>query len=140
MWEKFNFEHPALIGVFGMLRGDGADAKTAKATLAKIRKLWNFDRVWGWDFPMLAMAAARTGDANTAVDFLLYPSKNFEFDEHGVATGGPCPYFPSNGGFLAAVAMLAGGWDGMEEREFSEESRAFPRGWKVEAEGFGRCQ
>ena len=29
-----------------------------------------------------------------------------------MATGGPFPYFPSNGGLLYAIAMMAAGWDG----------------------------
>lgn len=56
MWEKLNYEHPALIGTFGMLRGDGTDPSAIRRTLDKIDATWNFDRVWGWDFPMLAMA------------------------------------------------------------------------------------
>jgi hypothetical protein len=43
---------------------------------------------------------------------LLHSSPNFQFDEHGLATGGPFPYFPSNGALLTAVAMMAAGWDG----------------------------
>ncbi|MFQ9020362.1 MAG: hypothetical protein ACLR6J_00760 [Parabacteroides merdae] len=44
---------------------------------------------------------------------LMHPSAGFQFDEHGLATGGPFPYFPSNGALLTAVAiMMCGGWDG----------------------------
>ncbi len=136
MWTKYNFEHPALIGVYGMLPGDGINVETAKATLSKVKKLWNFDRIWGWDFPMMAMSAARLGDRELAVDMLLHKSKNFRFSAHGVASGGPCPYFPSNGGLLAALAMMAGGWDGANEETFDAESLAFPKEWKVKAEGF----
>ncbi|MFQ8805730.1 MAG: hypothetical protein ACLR8Y_12335 [Alistipes indistinctus] len=39
-----------------------------------------------------------------ALDMLLHSSKQFQFDEHGLATGGPWPYFPSNGGLPTAVA------------------------------------
>ncbi len=62
---------------------------------------------------MLAMSAARLGQSEQAVDYLLeYPA--FLFDEHGLAGGGraPFPYFPGNGGLLYAVAMMAAGWDG----------------------------
>ena len=59
MWTNFAFEHPALIGTFGMLPGDGVDQATLARTLAKIDATWNYDRTWGWDFPMLAMAAGR---------------------------------------------------------------------------------
>ena len=65
---------------------------------------------------MLAMAAARTGQPALAIDMLMHPSAGFQFDEHGLATGGPFPYFPSNGALLTAVAMMCGGWDGSEGR------------------------
>mgnify|MGYP000644668283 CR=1 FL=1 len=63
---------------------------------------------------MLAMAAARTGQPALAIDMLMHPSAGFQFDEHGLATGGPFPYFPSNGALLTAVAMMCGGWGGSE--------------------------
>lgn len=133
MWTNFAFEHPALIGTFGMLPGDGVDQVTLARTLAKIDATWNYDRTWGWDFPMLTMAAARCGQPDKAVDFLLHPAGGFQFDEHGLATGGPFPYFPSNGALLTAVAMMAGGWDGS-----SGDVPGFPQdgSWEVKAEGF----
>jgi hypothetical protein len=40
-------------------------------------------------------------------------------------------YFPSNGGLLLAVALMAGGWDGQ-----AGQAPGFPKnGWKVRAEG-----
>ena len=127
MWTKFNFEHPALIGTFGLLPGDGVDRRIFSETLKKIEQTWNFERTWGWDFPMLAMAAARSGDSKAAVDFLLHNSKGFQFDAHGLATGGPFPYMPSNGSLLAAVAMMA-------------QQNLFPSDWKIKAEGFNPHQ
>jgi len=112
MWKQFNFEHPGLIGTYGMLPGDGVDTVCFKKTLEKVISTWDFNHTWGWDFPMVAMAAARTGNPELAVDMLLHFSKGFQFDEHGLATGGPFPYFPSNGALLSAVAMMAAGWDG----------------------------
>ena len=112
MWTKYTYEHPALTGVYGMLPGDGVDLPTFKHTLEKVCKEWQFNRIWGWDFPMLAMAAARTGQPALAIDMLMHPSAGFQFDEHGLATGGPFPYFPSNGALLTAVAMMCGGCDG----------------------------
>lgn len=133
MWTKYTYEHPALTGVYGMLPGDGVDLATFKRTLEKVSKEWQFDRIWGWDFPMLAMAAARTGQPALAVDMLMHPSAGFQFDEHGLATGGPFPYFPSNGALLTAVAMMCGGWDGSEG-----EAPGFPKdgSWTVRYEGF----
>ena len=136
MWTRYNFEHPALIGTYGMLPGDGVDMTVMKRTLEKILAVWNFNRTWGWDFPMLAMTAARLGQPETAVDLLLHPAPGFQFDAHGLATGGPFPYFPSNGGLLTAVAMMAGGWDGAPD----VPAPGFPRNgkWKVRSEGFKR--
>ena len=132
MWTKYTYEHPALTGVYGMLPGDGVDQPTFKRTLEKVSKEWQFNRIWGWDFPM-AMAAARTGQPALAIDMLMHPSAGFQFDEHGLATGGPFPYFPSNGALLTAVAMMCGGWDGSEG-----EAPGFPKdgSWPVRYEGF----
>ena len=133
MWTKYTYEHPALTGVYGMLPGDGVDLPTFKRTLEKVSKEWQFNRIWGWDFPMLAMAAARTGQPALAIDMLMHPSAGFQFDEHGLATGGPFPYFPSNGALLTAVAMMCGGWGGSEG-----EAPGFPKdgSWTVRYEGF----
>ena len=133
MWTKYTYEHPALTGVYGMLPGDGVDQPTFKRTLEKVSKEWQFNRIWGWDFPMLAMAAARTGQPALAIDMLMHPSAGFQFDEHGLATGGPFPYFPSNGALLTAVAMMCGGWDGSEG-----EAPGLPKdgSWTVRYEGF----
>lgn len=133
MWTKFTFEHPALIGTYGMLPGDGVDIPCFKRTLDKVISTWNFNRTWGWDFPMLAMAAARTNNSELAIDMLLHSSPNFQFDEHGLATGGPFPYLPSNGALLTAVAMMAAGWDGS-----TGDAPGFPKNgdWIVKYENF----
>ena len=67
MWTKFNYEHPALIGTNGMLPGDGVDIACFKMTLDKVMSTWNFNHTWGWDFPMLTMAAARTNNPELAM-------------------------------------------------------------------------
>ncbi len=134
MWTKFAFEHPGLIGTYGMLPGDGVGLETFNRTFDKVLSAWDFEHVWGWDFPMLAMAAARINRPEEAIDFLLTGSTAFQFDEHGLATGGPFPYFPSNGGLLAAIAMMAGGWDGAPDIP----APGFPRNgeWIVRYEDF----
>lgn len=132
MWTTFNFEHPALIGPYGMLPGDGVDLPTMRRTMDQVKAAWRFEEIWGWDFPMLAMNAARMGGEEQAIDYLLHPASRFQFDERGLATGGPFPYFPSNGGLLYAVAMMAAGWDGAPRRH----APGFPaKGWVVKSEG-----
>lgn len=134
MWTRWNFEHPALAGTLGMLPGDGVDPAMLRATLVQIGATWNFERTWGWDFPLLAMTAARLGEPAQAIDYLLHPSSGFQFDERGLATGGPFPYFPSNGGLLYAAALMAGGWDGAPA---GQHAPGFPADgtWTVRCEG-----
>lgn len=133
MWTQWNWEHPALTGLYGWLPGDGVELETMRRTFQKVRETWRFDRTWGWDFPMLAMAAARLGDPEGAVNFLLHPAGGFQFNAVGLATGGPFPYFPSNGGLLYAAAMMAAGWDGAPARS----APGFPGNgqWVVRWEG-----
>jgi len=108
-----------------------------RATMSKVRQAWNWNAVWGWDFPMLSMCAARTGDQRTAVDMLLTPTRGFQFNACGLSTGGPFPYFPSNGGLLYAVAMMAAGWDDATERN----APGFPDdgSWVVKWEGLKKA-
>ena len=81
----------------------------------------------------MAMAAARNGEPNIAVEALLKASERNSYDKRGVNTGGPCPYLPGNGGLLYAVAMLAAGWEGGPDRE----APGFPAdgSWVVKWEG-----
>jgi hypothetical protein len=133
MWTRWNFEHPALIGVYGWLPGDGVDVPTIRRTADRVFQGWQFDHTWGWDFPMLAMCAARLGNPAQAIDFLLHPAAGFQFDDAGYATGGPFPYFPANGGLLYAIALMAAGWDGAP----SHHAPGFPEDgqWDVRWEG-----
>jgi len=58
----------------------------------------------------------RQASESRALDFRPHSSSGFQFDVRGLATGDPFPYFPSNGGLLYAVAMMAAGWDGAPQR------------------------
>ena len=133
MWTTYTYEHPALIGVYGMLPGDGVDKVIFDKTFDKVVSTWQFQHIWGWDFPMIAMAAARSGKQNIAIDMLMHSSDRFQFNQHGLCTGGPFPYFPANGGLLTTIAMMCGGWDGS-----TGECPGFPKNgdWVVKAEGF----
>jgi hypothetical protein len=61
---------------------------------------------------MMAMAAARNGKPEMAIDALLHSSHKNGINRAGLSTGGPFPYFPSNGGLLYTIALMAAGWDG----------------------------
>ncbi|MBN1417675.1 MAG: hypothetical protein JXP34_02805 [Planctomycetes bacterium] len=132
-YTKMNWEHPSLVGVYGMLPGDGADPETAKRTVKKVWETWRWERCWGWDFPMMAMAAARVGEPAIAVDALLHPSPRNTYTVPGGNIGGRNPYYPGNGGLLYAVAMMACGWEGAPARH----APGFPDdgSWVVRWEG-----
>jgi hypothetical protein len=133
------WEHPDPVGVLGMLPPmEGVDGDTAHRTVLKVWKTWDWNRCWGWDFPWMAMAAARVNEPQLAVDALLKDagSRN-AYDERGVNLGGPCPYLPGNGGLLYAVALMAAGWDGCSEGN----APGFPKDgqWVVLWEGLKRA-
>lgn len=131
---KRAYEHPDPIGVLGMLPPiSGVDAETAHRTVRKVWETWNWNKCWGWDFPWMAMAAARTGEPGIAVEALLKQSPRNVYGPDGVNTGGPCPYLPGNGGLLYAAAMMAAGWDGAPTRP----APGFPAdgAWVVRWEG-----
>ncbi len=133
-YTKWNWEHPSLLGPYGMLPGDGADPQLMRATLRKVWQTWDWERkTWGWDFPLVAMTAARCGEPELAIEALLHPAQKNQFMANGFSTGGPYPYFPSNGGLLTAVAMMAAGWDGAPQTH----APGFPTNgkWKVRWEG-----
>lgn len=85
---------------------------------------------------MLAMSAARNGETEKAMDWLMHPL--FQFDDVGMPVGGvrvPTPYFPGSGALLLAVAMMAEGWD--ESRSLAP---GFPsKGWIVRTEGISKA-
>ncbi|KUJ23340.1 uncharacterized protein LY89DRAFT_606147 [Mollisia scopiformis] len=132
------YDHPAMTGIYGLLPPlsiPSFNLTIMSNTASKIASIWDFSQLFGWDFPMLAMNAAKLGEPDKAVGYLLDP--NFVFDGVGMPVGGPrvaTPYMPGSGSLLLAVAMMAGGWDGM-----SEGVSAWPEGWVVRSEGFARA-
>ncbi|KAF2011595.1 hypothetical protein BU24DRAFT_426664 [Aaosphaeria arxii CBS 175.79] len=133
MWTtpELSEDHPGLLGIYGWLPPDSQLNLTIfNQTVDKVYQSWNFTYSYGWDFPLLAMTAARMGDAETAVNWLL--DENNQFDEVGMPVGGtrvPTPYFPASAGLMLAVGMMAGGWDGLE-------GPIFPEDWDVKVENF----
>jgi hypothetical protein len=113
-YTKWNYEHPALIGALGMQPGDGVDPAIMKATVAKVIDVWRFAESWGWDFPMVAMCAARTGQPDLAVKALLIdvPKNRYHPNGHNYQRANLTSYLPGNGGLLYAIAMMCAGWTG----------------------------
>jgi hypothetical protein len=137
MWTKWNWEHPSLVGAYGVLPGDGVDPAVMKATLEKVMQVWKWDECWGWDFPMVAMAAAKVGRPDLAVDALLIDSPKNRYLPSGHVYQRPnlTLYLPGNGGLLSAVALMAAGWDGGP----NTPAPGFPKeGWVVRYENLSK--
>jgi hypothetical protein len=133
--KEWAWEHPALLGAYGVLPGDGINRAVMAETVRRVRLTWDFSRVWGWDFPMAALCAARTEQPELAVDFLTMDAPMNHYLANGVnfQRDNVPAYFPGNGGLLAAVGMMTGGWtNGIGTMA------GWPKNgkWDVRAEGF----
>jgi hypothetical protein len=135
--------HMMMLGPFGMIDGEafGISRSVMNATVRAVRKYWSWGTpqtsgLWGWDFPLTALAMTRLKlPASEVVDMLLYDVQTNHYRPNGHVDGGflPC-YLPGNGGLLAAVAMMAGGARGSP----NPGGRPwFPAEWQARAEGFG---
>jgi hypothetical protein len=112
----FNTDHPSMCAMLGLLPGERVDRTVMAATLDKILTDWDLASTWGWDFPMMAMTAARLGRRAQAVDLLLADAPKNRYLPNGHNMQGSKEdlplYLPGNAGLLLAAAMMAGGWDG----------------------------
>jgi hypothetical protein len=132
-----NRDHPSMLAALGMLPGSRADRETMRRTLHKVLATWRWQDTWGWDYPMVAMCAARLGEPEAAVDALLMETAKNTWLPNGHNWQRPTLplYLPGNGGLLAAVAMMASGWDGAPHAH----APGFPAGsWRVRWEGLSR--
>src|SRR5205823_4214631 len=133
-YRERNYDHPSMLGALGMLTGDKVNRETMRRTLKKVMKEWQWDKTWGWDYPLTAMTAARLGETKLAVDALLMETEKNRYLANGhnwQRPNLPC-YLPGNGGLLYAVAMMAGGWRGSPSRP----APGFPDDglWRVRSE------
>jgi hypothetical protein len=150
-WDNLDsrHDHPTMLAPLGILPGTGVERATMERTLDAVLGSWDWEtKIWGWDYPMIAMTAARLGRPETAVEILLRDGPNNLY-----LPNGHCPqrsdeamarnakpgahkreiavYLPANGAFLSAVALMVAGWDGCEG-----ELPGIPKDgrWKVRSE------
>ena len=137
-FSHFNFDHPSMLAALGMLPGPRVDPAVMARTLDRVWTQWRWDDVWGWDFPLVAMTAARLGQPGRAVDALFHPSAKNLYSANGHNRQGNVEalplYLPGNGGLLAAVALMAAGWDGAPRALPGFPDDGF---WTVAYEGLG---
>ncbi len=115
---RWTDDHPSVTAAYGFLPGPGIDQAAMRRTLDWVWANWNWADTWGWDYPMVAMCAARVGEPERAVDALLMdtPKNRYRCNGHNHQRPGLTIYLPGNGGLLYAVAMMAAGWDGAPNR------------------------
>ncbi len=135
---KSRSDHPAVLGVAMLPDTCVYDAETMRKTMRRVLADWNFATTWGWDYGMIAMAAARLGCADVAVDALLVDTQKNTYlpNGHNYQDKRLRLYMPGNGSLLAAVAMMCAGWDGCSK----VNNPGFPDGWNVRWEGLHRMQ
>ena len=112
---RFTSDHMAVLGAVGVLpMTPQADSTIMRNTLHWVLEHWNWDKTWGWDFPMTAMNAARMSEPHHAVDALLMPQRTNTYlaNGHNYQDQRLRIYLPGNGGLLTAGAMMCAGWDG----------------------------
>lgn len=134
--------HLSHLNTFGFLpKVHDLDEETMRATL--IRTLqpdgWNWGNSFGFNYPHVAMCAARLGEPEMAIDILFrhtegnqwMPSGSVPIHARGVWAIRTVP--AANGNLLLAMAMMAAGWDGAPDRH----APGFPDNgeWRVRWEG-----
>ncbi len=144
-------DHPEMLMALGFFTpGAGVDRATMDRTLTGVLTQWDWaTKIFGWDYPMVAMTAARLGRPADAVEILLRDGPNNRYFPNGHCPVGSdraqdsqlegrreiAVYLPANGAFLAAAALMIGGWEGC-----TEEFPGIPKDgtWKVRVEGLTR--
>ncbi|WP_083608042.1 hypothetical protein [Teredinibacter haidensis] len=122
-------DHPTMLAPRGLLKDPSVNQAIMKNTLAAVLTSWDWkEKIWGWDYPMIAMTALQMGDTELALELLLKdaPHNHYLINGHCPQPGAKLPvYLPANGALLSALAMIASRWD---------EQKA--PGWDLQAEGF----
>jgi hypothetical protein len=147
-------DHPQMLMPLGFLPGGpDVDRATMDRTLTGVLTQWDWEtKIWGWDYPLVAMTATRLGRPAEAVEILMREGPNNRYLPTGhapVRSDEALPkdapsgarkreiavYLPANGAFLATIALMVAGWDGCKE-----EFPGFPKDgtWKIRAEGLHR--
>jgi hypothetical protein len=130
-------DHPTVLGALGFVPSAAVDRAAMRRTLRRVMETWQWETTWGWDYPLVAMTAARVGEPEIAVDALLMRTEKNRYhpNGHNYQRPGLTIYLPGNGGLLAATAMMAAGWDGAP----AGDAPGFPRrGWDVRWERLAR--
>ena len=147
-WTAFasRHDHPQMLMPLGFLPDSPfVNRATMDRTLKAVLKEWDWEtKIWGWDYPMVAMTATRLGRPADALEILLRDGPNNRYTSCGHCPQGSdraegqtsgrreiAAYLPANGAYLAALALMVAGWEG------SPSHPGFPDdgSWVIRAEG-----
>lgn len=125
-------DHPSHLLAHGMVPPTGTIPPAAAAeALEDALREWDWESTWGWDYPALAMTAARLEQPETAVEALLQQTVKNRCDAagHFPQRPGLPAYLPANGGTLIALALMSAGWDD------GPRAPGLPAAWDARWEG-----
>lgn len=122
-----NRDHPSMLAAYGVCRGERVDRETMRRTLHRVLREWRWEDTWGWDFPMVAMTAAKLGEPETAINalFIESPKNVWRANGHNYQRPNLPLYLPGNGGLLIAVAMMAAAWNGFPNKTWQARHEGF---------------
>ncbi len=130
---KYLTDHPAVLGAYSTIpAANGLDTVVMKKTYFTVLEKWDWNETWGWDYPLMAMTAARLHMGEEAVDALLMPvrTNTYLVNGHNYQDDRLTIYLPGNGGVLNAVALMCTGADADKGINIG-----FPKDWNVKWEG-----
>lgn len=119
--------------MYGVLPDRGIDKDAMRNTLHAVSTTDGLRESVTWGTAMMAMTAARLDEPDRAIQLLVgqYNQNPFRPSGYTVRRPDQTPmYMPANGGWLAAAAMMAAGWDGN-----TTHAPGFPKTWHVRYEG-----
>ena len=136
--ERYLADHPAVLAAFATIpAANKLDTIIMKNTLKIVWDKWKWNNTWGWDFPLVAMTAARLHWPEKALDALMMPvrTNTYLVNGHNYQDERLTIYLPGNGGLLSAVAMMCTGTDADRRGNIGFP----PNGkWKIKWEGLQR--
>ena len=125
-------DHPIVLGIAGFLPWtERIDTTLMENTLHEAIQNWEWETVWGWDFPLAAMNAVSLGLPELAIDLLLMdsPKNRYLMNGHNYQGQNLTLYLPGNGALLTAVAMMCTYANGKNESSFPSNGK-----WNVKYE------
>lgn len=135
-FSRYAYDHPSFLCALGVLPGKSVHPPYMEKSLRLTLAHWNRERLWGWDFPVMAMTCVRLGLPELALSCLLMDSPKNTYLKNGHNAQIPRAdlplYLPGNGGLLLALALMCAGYDGCRE-----PLPGFPKdgAWDVRFEG-----